>query len=727
MKPGAMHRPAAASTRIGLAVPLLAAWLLAIAACSSCKHPRSKPQEEPPAQATARAVALPAPALTFSAPAAPSGYLLITAARMPALAAKVKAKAPEWITLKDNVDEHMDQIDFDRSSPENIALVHLLTRDARYAAGAYRWAKHMMDTRDPRDGSYLPFGDIMRSIALVLSYCRDALSPAQRAELAGYLDRFTHELWFANKGSGWGLEDAGNNYHMAFLEGTAFAGYALRAVGHPKADEYLALVTDRLEREGGVIAYLNARAPGGDLHEGANYGQRSKQRLFNALSTIASMGGKNYFGASPFFAGSVVYALYAIQPGNQLLYPSGDLARSTEMPVSPYDRDYLQMLAYWLPDGPMRGHAQWLLTNVVPSYDGNEFSFRGAYYKDVIFKLTLPAVPPSHLPLSYRAAGTDFVNLRSGWGPDATSVTISGTPHVDQSHAHHDVGSFTVFKKAWLAVDAASFGTSGLNWDAGSHNMIHVPGHERSGGSVPGLAHFQDDAHFAYVQVDASNLFRRRNRSADRYETLLDEYTRELVYLRPDTLVVYDRVAPQPASKTPDVPYDWRLHFPVKPTISGNRTSAAAGGAGISVVTVAGSAPRIVEDSDLVEGGSKAWRLTLTSPTPVGRFLNVVQAAAGAPPTPVVEPIAPAAGAAVAGVVLGSGEVVVFSAAARGEPAATPFSFTVPGTGKRTFVFANLRGSYDVTLTRAGETTTVQVAAGSRKTASAAGVLSFTD
>ena len=50
---------------------------------------------------------------------------------------------------------------------------------------------------------------------------------------------------------------------MAFLEGTAFAGYALREAGRAKGDEYIAILADKLDKAGGVIDYLATRAAGG--------------------------------------------------------------------------------------------------------------------------------------------------------------------------------------------------------------------------------------------------------------------------------------------------------------------------------------------------------------------------------------------------------------------------------------------------------------------------------
>ncbi|MCU0691504.1 MAG: hypothetical protein MUF54_08890, partial [Polyangiaceae bacterium] len=215
-------------------------------------------------------------------PESPSRYLLITADRLETIRQDVAAGVSSWNLLRSNVDEEMNTIDEYRTSPENIALVYLLTGEKKYAQAAYAWANEIMGTAEVRADSYLNFGDIMRRVAIVLNYCGAALHAVQRIKMEAYLDTWTHELWFENEGSGWGLNDPGNNYHMAFLEGTAFAGYALREVGNPNGQKYLDLLVDKIEKPGGVLDYLGTRARGGDWPEGTNYGQRAKQRLFSA-------------------------------------------------------------------------------------------------------------------------------------------------------------------------------------------------------------------------------------------------------------------------------------------------------------------------------------------------------------------------------------------------------------------------------------------------------------
>jgi hypothetical protein len=647
-------------------------------------------------------------------------YLLVTPAQLLRMQQKVLNNSPEWVRLRDNVNAYMNTIDYDRCSAENIALVYLLTHDAKYAIAALSWARDIMDQkRHPvRFDSYLLFGEYMRGIALVLNYCWDALTTAQQTEMSTYLDRWTYELWFDNQGSGWGLKDPGNNYHMAFLEGTAFAGYALRAAGHPKADKYIGVLLDKLNRKRGVMDYVNTRVLGGDWHEGVNYGERSKQRLYAALSVIASMDGKNYFSKSSFFANSIYYAHYQLQPGNRYIYPGGDLARDSAMPVSPYDRDYIQTATYWLPDSSARRYGQWYLTHIVSAYaepGGSKWPW--FYYKDMIYKQSLPSLAQGTLPLSYQATGTKWLNFRSGWGANATCVSLSGSPIIDQDHAHHDVGSFTIWKKGWLAMDANTLSNSGLLWEPAAHNMLQVPGSERRNVPVvPGLTRYWDATQFCYAQVNGTNLFRTKGDPKD--IVLMDEWTREFIYLKPDTVMVYDRVHPKPGST-----YSLRFHFPVRPGHALGLYTVTYHGGGISLLPLVSGAISIYQDTD-IEDESDAWRVEEISPTSVGRFLNVLQVSSGKPPSLTAQEVTTTPDT-MAGV-LWETQVVLFSTKAFGVAPTLPFSYTLPGTSIRTHILLNMAGSYTVTATREDDSTTVKISRGTAYKANSQGVLRFT-
>jgi len=503
---------------------------------------------------------------------------------------------------------------------------------------------------------------------------------------------------------------------MAFVQGSAYAGYALREAGHPNGQKYVDLVQEKLGRDGGVMDYLSQRVGGGDWHEGANYGERSKQRLFDALSVVVSMGDDNYFNSDAFFANSIYFALYQLQPDGVSMYPSGDLARDVRMPTSPYTRDHIQVATFWLIEQEnARGYGQYYLDHIAPTYD--EPGFRGYIYQDVLYELGLEESAPSSLPTSYDSSGTHFVSLRSGWDEGATSIGIAGTPYVDQSHAHIDSASFTIFKRDWLAVDAVTYSTAGLNWSADAHNMVHVPGHERSYGDVPGLTKFYDDGNVAYVQVDASTLFRHDGGDSD--VPMLNEYTRELVYLRPDVLVVYDRVDPKAGAEG----YDFRMHFAQQPSANGSAYQLSYGGAGITLQTLVGGSGSIQSDGDLSEYDSSAWRVSVSPTGTISRFLHLIEVADGGAPAPTASLVT---GDGVEGS-LWQDQVVLFSSSGFGAPAALPFSYAVPAGGTLEHTLVNMTGSVDVSVDASGGSTTVTVSNGNALTANGEGVIQFTE
>lgn len=645
----------------------------------------------------------------------PSGFFLVSKENLDDLRAHADGGgSPAWDALLANAEDALTRVERGRSSAENVALAYLVTRDKRFAEGAFRWFKRLA-AFDVRDDSYLGFGDLMRGAAIVLNYCGDALSPAQQGEISEYLERWTNELWFDNKGSRWGMKDPANNYYCAFVEGTAYAAYALQAAKRPSAQKFVDLAREKIEGPGGSLAYLNKGAAGGDWHEGSNYGERAKQRLFSAFAGIASMSGPNYFARTPFAGDSIVYAAYQVQPGRRHLAPMGDLSRDSSMDVTPADRDYVQIATYWTDDPALRGLGAWYLRDVAPSYIMRNSVMRHMLYRDVVFPITTPPARPAGRPLGYRSAGTDWINARSSWDDSAISLTVVATPEIVQSHAHVDTGSFVIWRGGWQAADAVTYGKSGLSWEAGAHNMIHVPGHARHTGKSRGLVRYADDGALFYAQVDASNLLTKRV-SDEGYEPMLDEWTRELVYVRPDALVVYDRVAPRPSGKA----YVWRVHFANKPEGGPAHWTASNGRGSIAVDVLAGGEARVGWDADLSEGGSKAWRLEV-GPQASGRTLALLQIAGGPPPSTAVEAVT---GGGVQGVAWRD-QVVVFSAEPLGRAASLPFSYRLKDAGKREHTLVDMAGSVDVDVTREGGVLLVRVSAGSRYRASQQGIVRF--
>ena len=649
----------------------------------------------------------------------PSQYLMITADRLATLQATATASNPRWVSLKANVDAYLSDpnaLTEYNSSPENAATVYLFTQDAQYATAAYTWVSQVIAAANVQFDSYLDFGDEMREAGMVLNYCYPALTDAQRTTLETYLDQWTNQLWNDNQGSGWGLADPGDNYHLAFLEGTAFAGYALRGVGNADAASYINILHQQLNAPApeGEMQYLNGVVEGGEWIEGSNYGERSKQRMFHALAVVASMDGVNYFTQSPFFANSIYFQIYGTQPNNTLFYPGGDLARVSTMPISPYDRSIVQIATFFTNDATARGYGQGFLTSVIPDYTGPSFDDRIEYYLDFLFgRDDITPVSESSLPLSYHSPTSGWVNMRSGWDANATSVSVSGAPIIDQSHQHDDVGSFVIWNGGWLAGDASTWSHSGEIQTPDAHNMINVSGIVHDVVNVPGTSQFFEAPGYGYVQVDGSNQF------SNGTSNLVAEWTRELVYLPAQAgVVVYDRVTPAAGAT-----YDWRVHFPIQPTLSGTAYTVTSQGSSIALQPISGGTPAVNPDTDLSDPSATSFRVQEAPTQNPARILNLLAVAVGAPPSVASQHVT---GTQVEGV-LWNNQVVMFSSNARGAAPALPFSYTVPSaTTPLTHTLANLSGPVNVAVTQSGGQTMVTVSAGSQYTPSSSGTVQFT-
>ena len=640
----------------------------------------------------------------------PKTPLFVPAERIAAVRDAAARGTAEWKAMKARVDADIDKAGLGEAGVMNVAVTYLGTGDRHYCDRLNGEARAMMAASNPRGDSYYNYAAAMTNVAAILTFCGPVLEPTVRDEMAAYLDRWTDELWFKNQGSGWGLKDPGNNYHISFLLGTASSAVALGSVGHSHAAKYLDMAHKGIDEE---LAYVAARCVGGGWIEGTNYGEGSKGRLADYLSIMAAATGRNAFRESTFFTAMLLYAHHQLQPGNQFLFPAGDMARESNMTANPYSRQYVQATVFWLPDSDARRLGAWYLEHVTPNYSTG-FNHPTALWRDVVYKIAVPARAQSTLPLSFLAKGDDFMALRSGWDGHATALMVSGGSQLDQSHGHLDTGGFTLWRDGWQAVDSVTYSHSGLLWDPGAHNAIHVDGARRVAVSPRGVVHFADDGRIGYVQIDATALY------SDGRAPLMTEVTREIVYLRPSTVVVYDRVVPA----RPETGFNWRMHFAARPAVSGQTVTARNEGGAITVALLVGDAPVVRPDTDLVSDpeGSRAFRVQATSPG--GRYLAAIRVASGSPPP--LEATRIQTSGDVDGAVVGT-DVVVFSKRPFGQPAAPGWSYSVPTVAGRVHTLVDLAGPVGVTVKKAGGQTTVTIGAGADRTASADGVVSFTE
>jgi len=174
------------------------------------------------------------------------------------------------------------------------------------------------------------------------------------------------------------------------------------------------------------------------------------------------------------------------------------------------------------------------------------------------------AAPASVVPSSRVFAGHGTAALRTGWGPTDTLISLRVGPWFN--HEHHDQGSFQVAAFGEVLIGEAGYSDyyrdpryADYFTEAAGHNTILVDGDPFSQSGYDGRKWraFADYPHFTatllsdkidYLAADLASAYRPR----------LKAFSREYLFLKPDLLIVNDRLQAEGGAHR----YDWLLHVP---------------------------------------------------------------------------------------------------------------------------------------------------------------------
>lgn len=221
--------------------------------------------------------------------------------------------------------------------------------------------------------------------------------------------------------------------------------------------------------------------------------------------------------------------------------------------------------------------------------------------------------------LSHYAKGRGVLLMRSDWSDDATWIFFKCGDMFSTSHQHWDQNSFSIFKKGDLAIKSGLYdgdGTAGhavnyfsrtigsnsiLVYDANeqfiSWRGVHYPNLLNDGGQkayrdmneFKDVAHwreyqdindsgtitgYEDTSYYTYICGNATNAYNNsRNctpkviwkRIKGKNSPKITLFTRSLIFLRPDYVVIFDRVNATKASYRKK----WLIHLLNKPLLGG--------------------------------------------------------------------------------------------------------------------------------------------------------------
>ncbi|MFC1451723.1 heparinase II/III family protein [Verrucomicrobiota bacterium] len=475
----------------------------------------------------------------------------------------------------------------------SMALVGAIENDAVLCRDAVLKALDYVD--GPIRQGHVPFGSDLAICAVAYDLCYNAWTAEERLRFHAYLNATVdanvnsethvfHNGWYGYKHWGIGLACYASYYENARSQ-AILAG--LRG-------EYLARAAPALELAG----------LGGGWAEGYYVHYWSYEWVFFCESARHCEGIDYYEDAPGFFRNRAVTGMFEMYPGIAIYnsrrpIPMGDGGGR----VFGGDRDKTlcvrRILASRYRDDPAHQvvHA---FNETTPRSSVGVYAYKNFLWRDT----TVAEGELADFKLSHLSPGPGYVYARSSWDEDATYFFFKCGDRF-ASHQHLDVGHFLIYKHEELAGDGGHYDAFGSSHDVNyhlrtiAHNtiLVHDPSEQwlgatsydasiragpvsgNDGGQMHSWPHhngavadaaaweagrelydiadilaFEDKGTYLYVAGDCSRAYSTNK---------LEYFTRQIVFIRPGTFVIFDRVK----SRDRDFKKTWLLQA-MKPPVT---------------------------------------------------------------------------------------------------------------------------------------------------------------
>lgn len=505
----------------------------------------------------------------------PRIYLTPNKARLQAALAANTTAASRFRTTVDNQVGGANYWEF---RAWNIALMGQLSGDAKYCTAAIAQVDTFVASEERAiaagtqpvvaQNSYLYIGDYLGDLALTYDWCFDAVSAAQKTRWINYANTTLWNLWHPTQASwgghamawtGWATNNPGDNYYYSFLRATMLVGLAMKGES-AQADTWITTFRDD-KVIGQLVPMFDQELVGGGSREGTAYGV-SMRSLFHLYDLWQATTGEHLQAKTTHARRSMRTFMHQVMPTLDRFVDTGDQPRDATAMFFDYQRNYLQELVQMYPTDPVAPRAKAMLEgSTVPQLARPE-----TLVFDFLYDMSnVQSAPLGGLGTSHYASGIGEVYSRSGWDSGATWVNlIAGT--YSESHQHQDQGALLIYKGGWLMGDAGLGSRNGLMQDTGAHSLVRIDNGTTTVKQVVNTSSKLVGLHggdtWLYAAADLTPAYGGN--------AAVQKVQREIVFLKPNVVVVYDRVAT--AAGTSQV---WQLASPTVPAISGATTTIA--------------------------------------------------------------------------------------------------------------------------------------------------------
>ena len=603
----------------------------------------------------------------------------------------------------------------------------------------------------------------------------DLLTPTQRTQVYTTANAWITAWEAANGCADFEYAHPQSNYYAGYFHAKAAIALATYDENPSAPAEWDDWLNNQFAKR--VQPYYQQHLLGGGWPEGyANYAPLGILNMTLPLREVKTATGQDLVHAAAPYSyplDSAEYAMHFTWP-SRTYFDDRDTNHSDSNSQPPGTtqvglfQQLLGALAYW--GSPHTAIFRQYLADVDAATSG--YGYADEWLRFLSLDPAGTTAPVSGLPLSYFAPGLGAVAARSDWGTGAAWMSFRAAPYAnnpEQGEEYFDQGSLALVRGGTpLLLNAAGWlvhnpnGTSDENlvytdnfgsFSSGNvysgnrqiYNIFYVrnlsngaPTEQygqfdsttESNQASTKVAAFEDGS--SYVYVLATGL-------QDMYRSFaagpaVTNWSRQIVYLRPDRFVVYDRTTAGNAG------YDQYLawHFPANPTGSttgsgGNRLDVTYGGsyAGAMITVLPQNATLSTKAMYPSSNPAKAWQVQVRSPVAGAsqQWLTVFDLSTASSTVASAKPVTVVQGG-ILGVQLAAVDgsaVVVSSTGAAGTPLGGTIGYTVDNYAAL-HVITDLAPStgYTVNVATNGNQQTITVTPGGSVISSAHGVLSFT-
>jgi Heparinase II/III-like protein/Domain of unknown function (DUF4962) len=434
-----------------------------------------------------------------------------------------------------------------------LSFAWLITQDQRFLEAAISWAKAICayPTWGIDEKTGVPFekglaaGHQLLGLAMLYDYAGDALDPETRKLIKETIHVRAARASAAHaKGTTKGSHSLLQNHTWIYATGNLASGLALYGED-PDAADWIRLPLAILHKSDAMLS------PDGASQEGYGYWEYGVEYLQKLIELARTAGFAE--GTSRWWDHTADYGLAMTIPRASWTAYSTHLDASDSARYSWYGPD---CQLRWLARRNRDGVAQWLADALVKANVAEQTS---PWLSLIWHDPTVVATPPTTKPTLFHFANMGIVSARSDWsGNEALVVFKAGSPlgefalkehyaflsESDLGHVHRDANHFSLFAAGEWLIRNPGYGMREAAW----HNTLTVDGkgqlEDKDAGKrwplVPDATSPRILSVTSTPQVD-----RILGEAAGAYPVAagIRSYQRELIFLKPDALVVVDDVA----------------------------------------------------------------------------------------------------------------------------------------------------------------------------------------